>query len=240
MNFLNSYERDTESGLDYFGARYYASSMGRWMSPDWSAKEDPVPYAKLDDPQSLNLYGYVENNPLSRADADGHCFPFCLPAFAGAGGETGAASTAGEAGLGAFIASNPVGWGVGAGIVVVGGGALIYEHYHPGAITGLFKNADGEATSGAKGAITGAEETNKEAEKVLGSEAATEEEAAKLSSHVADQKAGIEATRTAVNTLNSAKGQNAKDAARQEVKKQTDLLKGHSKDIQQQINKINK
>jgi RHS repeat-associated protein len=27
-------ERDTESGLDYFGARYYASSMGRWMSPD--------------------------------------------------------------------------------------------------------------------------------------------------------------------------------------------------------------
>jgi RHS repeat-associated protein len=29
-------ERDAESGNDYFGARYYASSMGRWMSPDWS------------------------------------------------------------------------------------------------------------------------------------------------------------------------------------------------------------
>jgi RHS repeat-associated protein len=27
-------ERDTESGNDYFSARYYASSMGRWMSPD--------------------------------------------------------------------------------------------------------------------------------------------------------------------------------------------------------------
>ncbi len=66
-------ERDAESGLDYFGARYYASAMGRWMSPDWSAKEEPVPYARLDDPQSLNLYGYVGNNPLSRADADGHC-----------------------------------------------------------------------------------------------------------------------------------------------------------------------
>jgi RHS repeat-associated protein len=65
-------ERDTESGLDYFGARYYASSMGRWMSPDWSAKQDPVPYAKLDDPQSLNLYGYMLNNPLGGADADGH------------------------------------------------------------------------------------------------------------------------------------------------------------------------
>lgn len=65
-------ERDTESGLDYFGARYYASNMGRWMSPDWSAKEDPVPYAKLDNPQSLNLYGYVGNNPLSNVDTDGH------------------------------------------------------------------------------------------------------------------------------------------------------------------------
>ncbi len=65
-------ERDTESGLDYFGARYYASTMGRWMSPDWSAKADPLPYAKLNDPQSLNLYSYVGNNPLSNVDRDGH------------------------------------------------------------------------------------------------------------------------------------------------------------------------
>jgi RHS repeat-associated protein len=66
-------ERDTESGNDYFDARYYSSAMGRFMSPDWSAKEDPVPYASLDDPQSLNLYSYVRNNPLTRVDADGHC-----------------------------------------------------------------------------------------------------------------------------------------------------------------------
>jgi RHS repeat-associated protein len=65
-------ERDSESGNDYFEARYYSSAMGRFMSPDWSAKEDPVPYAKLDDPQSLNLYAYVGNNPLIRVDADGH------------------------------------------------------------------------------------------------------------------------------------------------------------------------
>jgi RHS repeat-associated protein len=65
-------ERDTESGNDYFGARYYASSMGRFMSPDWSAKEEPVPYAKLDNPQSLNLYSYTWNNPLIGVDADGH------------------------------------------------------------------------------------------------------------------------------------------------------------------------
>jgi RHS repeat-associated protein len=66
-------ERDTESGNDYFEARYYSSSMGRFMSPDWSAKEEPVPYAQMDDPQSLNLYSYVRNNPLTRVDADGHC-----------------------------------------------------------------------------------------------------------------------------------------------------------------------
>jgi RHS repeat-associated protein len=65
-------ERDTESGNDYFEARYYSSSMGRFMSPDWSAKASPVPYATFADPQSLNLYSYVRNNPLNRTDADGH------------------------------------------------------------------------------------------------------------------------------------------------------------------------
>jgi RHS repeat-associated protein len=65
-------ERDAESGNDYFGARYFTSTVGRFLSPDWSAKADPVPYTKLDDPQSLNLYAYVHNNPLSGVDADGH------------------------------------------------------------------------------------------------------------------------------------------------------------------------
>jgi hypothetical protein len=46
--------------------------VGRFLSPDWSAKAEPVPYAKLDDPQSLNLYAYVHNNPLSGVDVDGH------------------------------------------------------------------------------------------------------------------------------------------------------------------------
>jgi len=65
-------ERDQESGLDYFGARYYASPTGRFQSPDWSAQEEPVPYSKLDNPQTLNLYSYVLNNPLRNLDSDGH------------------------------------------------------------------------------------------------------------------------------------------------------------------------
>jgi len=83
-------ERDAESGLDFFGARFYSSAMGRWMSPDWADKPEPVPYADLSDPQSLNLYGYVRNNPMSKADADGHC-PQCALALEGAelGAEVG-------------------------------------------------------------------------------------------------------------------------------------------------------
>jgi RHS repeat-associated protein len=65
-------ERDAESGLDYFGARYYGSSMGRFMSPDWSEEPAPLYYANLENPQSLNLYAYVNNNPLSHTDPDGH------------------------------------------------------------------------------------------------------------------------------------------------------------------------
>jgi RHS repeat-associated protein len=68
-------ERDTESGNDYFGARYYSSQMGRFMSPDWALKATPVPYAELGDPQSLDLYECVRNNPLSHTDVDGHWDP---------------------------------------------------------------------------------------------------------------------------------------------------------------------
>ena len=65
-------ERDSESGDDYFGARYYASSMGRYLSPDWSKDPQGVPYADFTNPQTLNLYSYVKNNPLSAFDDDGH------------------------------------------------------------------------------------------------------------------------------------------------------------------------
>lgn len=60
-------ERDAESGLDYFGARYYASSMGRWMSPD-PMKVSPK---HLMYPQRWNAYAYVQNNPLNAIDPDG-------------------------------------------------------------------------------------------------------------------------------------------------------------------------
>jgi RHS repeat-associated protein len=67
-------ERDAETGLDYFGARYYSGPYGRWTTPDWSSMPIPIPYADMSDPQTFNLYGYVHNNPLKIADIDGHGF----------------------------------------------------------------------------------------------------------------------------------------------------------------------
>jgi RHS repeat-associated protein len=67
-------QRDAETGNDYFGARYYSSSVGRFLMADWAEKPEAVPYSSLENPQTLNLYAYVRNNPLSKADADGHAF----------------------------------------------------------------------------------------------------------------------------------------------------------------------
>ncbi len=60
-------ERDTESGLDYFGARYYSPGQGRFCSPDPIA----VTPNRLQDPQALNLYSYVRNSPLAFVDPSG-------------------------------------------------------------------------------------------------------------------------------------------------------------------------
>ncbi len=57
-------ERDAESGLDNFGARYDASSLGRFMTPD------PLG-GHIIDPQTLNKYAYVRNNPLNLTDPTG-------------------------------------------------------------------------------------------------------------------------------------------------------------------------
>jgi RHS repeat-associated protein len=65
-------ERDTETGNDDFGARYYSNRFGRWLSADWSSVPVAVPYANLTNPQTLNLYSMVADDPESFADLDGH------------------------------------------------------------------------------------------------------------------------------------------------------------------------
>jgi len=66
-------ERDAESGLDNFGARYNASTMGRFMTPD------PIHIMKQKflDPQQWNMYAYVRNNPLRFVDPTGKYLVNC-------------------------------------------------------------------------------------------------------------------------------------------------------------------
>ena len=91
---FTSKERDVETGLHYFLARYYAPIQGRFTSPDEfqggpdelyafaeHASANPTFYADISMPQSLNKYQYTYNNPTNLTDADGHCPP-CIAAAA--------------------------------------------------------------------------------------------------------------------------------------------------------------
>ena len=60
-------ERDTESNLDYFGARYYGNYYYRWLSPDPVINKD----AALTNPQLWNLYAFCHNSPVTYWDLDG-------------------------------------------------------------------------------------------------------------------------------------------------------------------------
>jgi len=63
---FTSKERDNESGLDFFEARYYASMHGRFTSPD-----PLLASARVAEPQSWNRYNYCSNNPLNIVDPKG-------------------------------------------------------------------------------------------------------------------------------------------------------------------------
>jgi RHS repeat-associated protein len=66
-------ERDAESTLDNFRARYYSSPLGRFMSVD------PNNAGEVDeDPQTWNAYSYVRNNPLRYVDPDGTNVLVCI------------------------------------------------------------------------------------------------------------------------------------------------------------------
>ncbi len=65
---FTSKERDDETKLDYFFARYYSPDHGRFTSPD-----KPFADQFQANPQSWNTYSYVRNRPCNNVDAKGRC-----------------------------------------------------------------------------------------------------------------------------------------------------------------------
>ncbi len=62
LNFtFSAKERDTETGLSYFGSRYYSSDLSIWLSVDPMSDKYP----------SLSPYVYCANNPIKLVDPDG-------------------------------------------------------------------------------------------------------------------------------------------------------------------------
>lgn len=62
---FTGHERDPESGLDYMMARYYSSSLGRFVA------SDPMYDTVRENPQSWNRNAYVRNNPMRHTDPKG-------------------------------------------------------------------------------------------------------------------------------------------------------------------------
>ncbi|MCC7308918.1 MAG: RHS repeat protein [Acidobacteria bacterium] len=62
---FTAYERDMENGLDFAGARYYGSYLGRFSSVDPVGQVSPI------NPQTLNKYVYAINSPYRFVDRNG-------------------------------------------------------------------------------------------------------------------------------------------------------------------------
>jgi len=111
-NFIfTTYERDSESGVDYALARYYDSTMGRFCSAD------PLD-GQPNDPQSWNHYAYVRNDPVNLTDPSGQgLLSFLIDFFVEMFLPEIAPAIFGQFGLAAADATD---WTVGAGTTSLG------------------------------------------------------------------------------------------------------------------------
>ena len=74
---FTSKELDNSTELYFYEARYYDAWLGRFISADTIV---PGPF----DPQALNRYSYVRNNPVNMTDPSGHFFVALVAHFLGA------------------------------------------------------------------------------------------------------------------------------------------------------------
>jgi len=107
---------DAGTGLDYAQQRYYNSARGNFISEDPVFLGDPKSQV-LTDPQSLNVYSYANDNPITRNDPTGRAFGVDDAAGLIGGGLVGGALYVGTS----FVSQQSMTWGGVAGSVVSGG-----------------------------------------------------------------------------------------------------------------------
>jgi RHS repeat-associated protein len=131
-HFFTGKQRDTESNLDYFGARYYSSTLGIFMTPEYSMNS-----AIMELPQTWNKYNYEYDRPLDGSDPDGRCPP-CVGAIIGGVAEglvdlgkqlvnNGGQLTGSNGVKWGEVGANVVGGAVAGGLAVATGGASLVE-----------------------------------------------------------------------------------------------------------------
>lgn len=98
-------ERDAETGLDYFGARYDSSAQGRFTSPDAT-----MATAFTTDPQTWNRYTYANNNPLKYIDPNGESPVVAVLGQVAKGAVIGAGAAAGASALTQYLFTGKVDW----------------------------------------------------------------------------------------------------------------------------------
>jgi RHS repeat-associated protein len=219
-------ERDPETGVDYFFARYYSSALGRFLTPDWSATPVAVPYADFGDPQSLNLYAYVRNNPIAKADAEGHC------------GEDACIL---EGGIGllilgtAAITATTVYLHTPAGQRSLSTFTSAAEDSISNSITGIknfvfSKDAEAGQLQGAgREAIDRASATIEKASQDI----ASFKNPADVQDHIDGLQKSMDRVRDLSSQLDKTKGKTERDKIKAELKKEIDKVKGHEKDLRQ-------
>lgn len=222
-------ERDLESGLDDFDARFYSSPFGRFMTPDWEAKPTDVPYANFGNPQSLNLYSYVQNNPTTVGDADGHSPDAGVV-------ETVVLVSTGVVFTAAVIQNyrqNPD-----AGKALRGATEAAHQFLTTTAdkLSSIFSSRDAEARQlqgAGRDATDKANATIERASQDLGSYKNPND----VSAHIDDLKKGVDRVKGLSTQLDRTTGKAQRDNIKSELKRETDQVKGHEKDLRQKPKK---
>jgi len=205
-------------------ARMFNQYHGRWLTPDPGGKN----VVRLDDPQTWNMYAYARNNPATLTDPSGLCLEDAcvvegIAALAAYAISSYLATPAGQANLRNTESL------ISAGAANVGR-----------SINALFaKDAEeGQLSREGKNAVGAAEQTIEEAEQAA--PAAGGEKQQDIERHVEGLEGGIQKVKELSTALADAKGQKARDAAKQNLQRAVRELEGHTKDVNQKLNSVRK